>query len=77
MEFPSKEEIKAWHVEAFDSVMKEKLVPIIGQETASQVEKLVQKLQLQRAAFNGKDMTGLDAGQKGLFVDTVRRAIGF
>jgi HK97 family phage major capsid protein len=69
-------EIKAMHVTAFDEVMREKLVPIIGQETAFAVQKIVEKLQLQRSTV-GHDMTGLDASQKKLFVDTVRASVGF
>src|SRR5277367_5519277 len=69
-------DIKAMHVTAFDEVMKEKLVPIIGQETAMAVKTIVEKMQLQRAVV-GHDMTGLDEKQKTLFVDTVRAAAKF
>jgi HK97 family phage major capsid protein len=69
-------EIKAMHIIAFDDVMKEKLVPIIGQETAIAVKAIVEKLQLQRAVV-GHDITGLDEKQKMLFVDTVRTAAKF
>jgi len=69
-------EIKAMHVTAFDEVMKEKLIPIIGSEVASTVQKTVATLKLQRETF-GRDMTGLDKSQKGLFVDTVRASVGF
>lgn len=70
------DEIKSMHVTAFDEVMKEKLVPIIGQEVADSVQRTVADLKIERQKF-GFDRTGLDNKQKGLFVDTVRRAIGF
>ena len=69
-------DIKAMHVTAFDEVMKEKLVPIIGAEVASSVQKTVATLKLQRQEF-GHDMTGLDESEKKLFVDTVRASVGF
>src|SRR5580704_8366954 len=69
-------EIKAMHVTAFDEVMKEKLIPVIGEQTAFQVKAIVEKLQLQRAIY-GHDATGLDEKQKTLFVDTVRAAAKF
>jgi HK97 family phage major capsid protein len=69
-------EIKQMHVTAFDEVMKEKLVPIIGQEVAAETGKIVAELRAERAKF-GFDRTGLDTKQKDLFVDTVRKAIGF
>src|ERR1051326_1306107 len=72
----TKEQIKEMHSAAFSEVMQEKLIPLIGQETTAQVAKIVEKLQLQRAVM-GKDMTGLDDKQKGLFVDTIRSAVGF
>ena len=39
-------DIKAMHVTAFDEVMKEKLVPIIGAEVASSVQKTVADAQI-------------------------------
>lgn len=69
-------DIKAMHVTAFDEVMKEKLIPIIGAEVASSVQKTVATLKLQRQTY-GKDMTGLDESSKKLFVDTVRASVGF
>ncbi len=69
-------DIKAMHVTAFDEVMKEKLVPIIGAEVASSVQKTVATLKLQRQEF-GHDMTGLGESDKKLFVDTVRASVGF
>jgi HK97 family phage major capsid protein len=69
-------EIKDMHVQAFSEVMQEKLVPIIGQEVASKIGEIVKTLKHQREVF-GRDMTGLDAQQKGLFVDTVRAAVKF
>ena len=69
-------DIKAMHVTAFDEVMKEKLIPIIGAEVASSVQKTVATLKLQRETY-GKDMTGLDESSKKLFVDTVRASVGF
>jgi len=69
-------EIKAMHVTAFDEVMKEKLVPIIGAEVAASVQKTVATLKLQREVY-GHDMTRLDESQKKLFVDTVRASVGF
>ena len=68
------EEIKKMHVTAFDEVMKEKLVPIIGQETASQVAKIVEKLQVQRQVY-GKDMTGLSEKAKKDFVEVAKAAL--
>ena len=72
----TQEEIKKMHVTAFDEVMKEKLVPIIGAEVASSVQKTVATLKLQRQEF-GHDMTGLGESEKKLFVDTVRASVGF
>ena len=48
MEYKEFADIKAMHVTAFDEVMKEKLVPIIGAEVASSVQKTVENLKLQR-----------------------------
>jgi HK97 family phage major capsid protein len=67
-------EIKEMHVTAFNEVMKEQLVPIIGQETAFQVQKIVEKLGLQRQTV-GHDMTGLSAKAKTDFVDVVKAAV--
>lgn len=73
MEF---KDIKEMHIKAFDEVMKERLGPVIGSEVAAQTQKIVDTLRAQREVY-GKDMTGLDAKSKGLFVDTVRSAVGF
>jgi HK97 family phage major capsid protein len=67
-------EIKAMHVTAFDEVMKEKLIPIIGQETAFQIKQIVEKLQLQRATV-GHDITGLSAKAKTDFVQVVKATV--
>ena len=69
-------DIKAMHVTAYDEVMKEKLLPFIGAEVASSVQKTVATLRLQRQVY-GKDMTGLGESDKKLFVDTVRASVGF
>jgi len=69
-------DIKAMHVTAFDEVMKEKLVPIIGAEVSASVQRTVASLKLQRQNY-GHDITGLDESQKKLFVDTVRASVGF
>jgi HK97 family phage major capsid protein len=55
--------IKEMHVTAFDEVMKEKLVPMIGQEVATTVQNVVKELRLERAKF-GVDRTGLSDKQK-------------
>lgn len=70
----TKEEIKAMHVTAFDEVMKEKLVPIIGEQTAFQVKEIVEKLGLQRKTI-GHDMTGLTPKMKTDFVQIVKAAV--
>jgi HK97 family phage major capsid protein len=67
-------EIKAMHVTAFDEVMREKLVPIIGQEVADSVAKTVSSLKLQRQTF-GKDMTGLSDKAKKDFVKVAHNAL--
>ena len=71
MEF---KDIKAMHVTAFDEVMKEKLVPIIGQEVATSVAKTVENLKLQREA-TGKDITGLSEKAKKDFVNVAKAAV--
>lgn len=74
------DEIRALHKDAalaaFDEAMQTKLVPMIGEEVASQVQKTVSELRLERQMY-GKDRTGLDAKSKILFADTVRSAVGF
>src|SRR5580704_8200962 len=67
-------DIKAMHVTAFDEVMKEKLVPIIGSEVASSVQKTVAQLRIQREV-NGKDMTGLSDSTKKDFVKVAAQAM--
>jgi len=68
------EEIKAMHVTAFDEVMKEKLVPIIGEQTAFAVKTIVEKMNLQRATV-GHDMTGLSPKMKTDFVNVVKMTV--
>lgn len=70
----NKDEIKAAHVSAFDEVMKEKLVPLIQNESAMQCQKIVSELRLQRAKY-GKDMTGLNDKMKKDFVQIVQAAV--
>jgi HK97 family phage major capsid protein len=71
MEF---KDIKEMHITAFDEVMKEKLVPIIGDEVAFKVAEVVKNLKLQRETF-GKDMTGLNEKMKKDFVQVAQAAI--
>lgn len=66
------EDIKAMHVTAFDEVMKEKLVPIIGEQTSFQVKQLVEKLDLQRKMY-GHDITGLSEKAKKDFVEVAKQ----
>src|SRR3954471_4612036 len=71
------EEIKQLHkdaaLEAFDGAIKEKLVPMIGQEVAIQVQKTVETLRLQRQVY-GKDMTGLSDKTKKDFAEVAKMA---
>ncbi|HLH93537.1 MAG TPA: phage major capsid protein [Xanthobacteraceae bacterium] len=62
------------HVTAFDEVMKEKLIPIIGQETSMAVAKAVENLKLQREIY-GRDMTGMSVKMKKDFVNVVKAAV--
>lgn len=62
------------HVTAFDEVMKEKLVPIIGEQTAFAVKQIVEKLDLQRKT-TGHDMTGLTKKMKTDFVEIVKATV--
>jgi HK97 family phage major capsid protein len=62
------------HITAFDEVMKEKLIPIIGEQTAFQVKQIVEKLQLQRATV-GHDITGLSEKMKKDFVSVAQAAV--
>lgn len=62
------------HVTAFDEVMKEKLVPIIGAEVASSVQTTVANLKLQRETY-GKDMTGLSEKAKKDFAVVAQSAL--
>src|ERR1700733_2175084 len=71
---PTKEEIKAMHISAFDEVMQEKLIPIIGQETSLQIKAIVEKLDLQRKVY-GHDMTGLSKKMKTDFVEIVKATV--
>src|SRR3954469_21095697 len=71
------EEIKQLHkdaaLEAFDGAIKEKLVPMIGQEVATQVQKTVETLRLQRQVYD-KDMTGLSDKTKKDFAEVAKMA---
>lgn len=67
-------DIKAMHITAFDEVMKEKLVPIIGQEVADSVQKTVAALKFQRETV-GRDMTGLNDSMKKDFVKVAHSAL--
>jgi HK97 family phage major capsid protein len=60
----TQEEINAMHVTAFDTAMKEKLVPVIGELVAFKVQETVSKLRLERTRFGGTDKTGLSEKQK-------------
>jgi len=68
-----KETVKQLHVTAFDEVMKEKLIPMIGTEVATQVQKTVETLRIQREVF-GKDMTGLSDKAKKDFAEVAKMA---
>ncbi len=70
---PTKETVKAWHIAAFDETMKEKLVPLIGSEVATQIQKTVETLRVQRQVF-GKDMTGLSEKAKKDFAQVAKYA---
>ena len=70
---PTKEQIKEMHITAFDEVMKEKLIPLVGQEVATQVQKTVETLRAQREVF-GKDMTGLSDKTKKDFAEVAKYA---
>lgn len=67
------EQIKAMHITAFDEVMKEKLVPIIGQEVAAETGKIVAELRAERAKY-GHDRTGLNEKAKKDFVEAAKAA---
>jgi HK97 family phage major capsid protein len=69
----TKETVKEWHIAAFDETMKEKLLPFIGAETALQVQKMVEKLRLQRETY-GKDVTGLNEKMKKDLVEAAKAA---
>ena len=66
------EQIKALHkeaaLEAFDGAMQQKLMPVIGQEVASAVQKTVDNLRLERQQF-GYDRTRLTEKQKKDFAE--------
>ncbi|HEX3861293.1 MAG TPA: phage major capsid protein [Stellaceae bacterium] len=68
-----KDKVKELHVTAFDEVMKEKLVPMIGAEVATQVQKTVETLRIQREVY-GKDMTGLSEKAKKDFAEVAKMA---
>lgn len=67
----NKDEIKAAHLAAFDEVMKEKLVPAIGEIAAETARSTVEKMRSERAKF-GKDRTGLSEKVKKDFVSIAR-----
>ena len=67
------EEIKALHVTAFDEVMREKLIPLIGQEVAAETQKIVKELRFERARY-GHDRTGLSEKAKQDFVEAAKAA---
>jgi HK97 family phage major capsid protein len=69
-----KEQIKGAVLGAFDEAMTTKLAPFIGQEVASQVQKVVANLRLQREKF-GKDITGLSEKTKKDFVKVAQSAM--
>lgn len=71
---PTKEQVKEWHVAAFDETMKEKLLPLIGSEVASSVQKTVATLRLQREN-TGHDMTGLSEKTKKDFANVVKASV--
>jgi HK97 family phage major capsid protein len=71
---PTQKEIKELHVAAFNEVMKEQLVPMIGAETALQVKQIVEKMDLQRKTV-GHDMTGLSKKMKTDFVEIVKATV--
>jgi HK97 family phage major capsid protein len=71
---PNKDDLKAMHLSAFNEVMKENLVPMIGAEVANEVKATVEKLHLQRQVF-GHDMTGLSASMKKDFVKVAQSAL--
>jgi HK97 family phage major capsid protein len=70
---PTKEEVKAWHVAAFDETMKEKLLPLIDQHSLAAAEKVVKELRQERAEF-GFDRTRLSEKQKTDFVEIAKAA---
>lgn len=71
------DQIKQLHkdaaLEAFEGAMKEKLVPMIGEESARQVQKIVNDMRLERATY-GKDRTGLSEKMKKDFVQVAKEA---
>src|SRR5438477_8702352 len=69
----TKDTVKEWHVAAFDETMKEKLVPLIGHEVATQVQKTVETLRAQREVYS-KDMTGLSEKAKKDFAEVAKQA---
>ena len=69
----TKEIVKEWHVSAFDEVMKEKLIPVVGAEVAIQIQKTVETLRTQREVY-GKDMTGLSEKAKKDFAQVAKYA---
>jgi HK97 family phage major capsid protein len=74
----NKEEILKLHkeaaVQAYEETVKERIIPLIGEESAKQVHDIVQKLQLQRQV-HGKDMTGLSDSAKKDFAQVAQAAL--
>jgi HK97 family phage major capsid protein len=74
----NKEEILKLHKEAageaFNSVLSEKLIPLIGEESAKVAKATVEKFQLQRKIY-GKDMTGLSEKAKKDFAVVAQHAL--
>jgi HK97 family phage major capsid protein len=71
MEF---KDIKTMHVTAFDEVMKEKLIPIIGEQTTFAVKQIVDKMNEQRQKL-GRDMTLLSDKTKKDFANLVKATV--
>jgi HK97 family phage major capsid protein len=74
----NKEEILKLHkeaaVQAYEETVKERLIPLIGEESAKTVHGIVEKLQLQRQVF-GKDITGLSEKSKKDFAQVAQAVL--
>src|SRR3982074_1875176 len=66
--------INDMHVAAYNEVVKNQLIPLIGTETANQVKQIVEKMDLQRKT-TGYDMTGLTKKMKTDFVEIVKATV--